>query len=66
MTGGKSSVRTRTKRSSGNVDIDEQFVFHRSGARQQFILEIWEDKKMMRDKLLGTAAIVALIDNDSR
>ena len=66
MTGGKSNVRTQTKRAYGHVELEEQFVFHRGGPRQQFALEIWEDRKLMRDKLLGSASIMGLIDNDSR
>ncbi|CAJ0951633.1 unnamed protein product, partial [Mesorhabditis belari] len=63
---GKSQLRTRTMRESTSPKWDEQFLFFKRSARQKYAVEVWEDRKIGRDRLVGRVDIIALTDNDSR
>ena len=48
-----------------NLNIDFSFPFRRS-KRQKYVLEVWEDRRLGRDRLIAKVLLTALIDNDSR
>lgn len=60
------SFRTKSLNGEKSIEWNEQFLFHKSKDRQQYKLEIWEDRKMARDHLMAQAVITALIDNENR
>ncbi|CAL2039025.1 unnamed protein product [Caenorhabditis brenneri] len=60
------SFRTKSLNGEKSIEWSEQFLFHKSKDRQQYKLEIWEDRKMARDHLMAQTVITALIDNENR
>ncbi|CAJ0558024.1 unnamed protein product, partial [Mesorhabditis spiculigera] len=62
----KEKVRTRTIRDTTKPQWDEQFVFFKRSAQQKYMLEIWEDRRMSKDRLVARMEVMALTDNDCR